>query len=60
MLKVLWSTRNIKFLFSLKDNVAHPSCVIYEGQCSYKLSNIGETKRNNEVRWREHDDPAGK
>ena len=31
MLIVLWSTRNIKSLFPLKDKVAHRSCVIYEG-----------------------------
>ena len=60
MLIVLWSTRNIKSLFPLKDKVAHRSCVIYEGQCSCKLSYIGETKRNSEVRWREHENPAGK
>ena len=34
MLIVLWSTRNIKSLFSFKDKVAHISCVIYERQCS--------------------------
>ena len=45
MLIVLWSTRNIKSLFPLKDKVVHRSCVIYEGQCSCKLSYIGETKR---------------
>ena len=56
---ILWSTRNIKYLFPLKGKVAHPFCVIYEGQCSCKLSYIGEMKRNNEVRWREHEDSAG-
>ena len=60
MLVVLRSTRNIKSLFQLKDKVAHRSCVIYDGECSCKLSYIGETKRNREVRWREHEDPAGK
>ena len=60
MLVVLWSTRNITSLFPLKDKVAHPSCKIYEGQCSCKLSYIGETKRNNKVRWRKHEYPAGK
>ena len=60
ILIVLWSTRNINILLSLKDKVMHRSCVIYEGQCSCKLSYIGETKRSSEVRWREHDDPADK
>ena len=60
MLIVLWSTRNIKSLFPLKDKVAHRSCVIYEGKYSCGLSYIGETKRNSEVRWKEQEDPAGK
>ena len=46
MVIVLWSTRNIKCLFSLKYKVAHRSSVIYEGQCSCKLSYIGETFEN--------------
>ena len=45
MLIVLWSTRNIKSLFPLKEKVAHRSCAIYEGQCSCKLSYIGEVKK---------------
>ena len=60
MLIVLWSTRKIKSLFSLRDKVAHRSCEIYEGQCSCKLSYIGKTKRNGEVRLKEHEDPAEK
>ena len=64
MLIVLWSTRNIKSLFPLKDKVVHQiyeeTWVIYEGKCSCGLSYIGETKRNSEVRWKEHEDPAGK
>ena len=60
MIIVLWSARNIKSLFPLKDKVAHRSCVIYEGKCSCGLSYIGETERNSEVRWKEHEDPAGK
>ena len=58
MVIALWSTRNIKSLFPLKDKVVHRSCVIYEGKCSCGLSYIGETKRNNEVRWKEHVNPA--
>ena len=44
MLIVLWSTRNIKSLFPLKDRVAHRSREIYEGKCSCKTSYIGEEK----------------
>ena len=60
MLIVLWSTRNIKSLFPLKNKVAHRSCIIYERKCSCKLSYIGETKRSSEVRQKKDEDPAGK
>ena len=60
MLIALWSTRNIKFLFPPNGKVAHQSPVIYEGQCSCILSYVGETKRHTKVRWKEHEDPAGK
>ena len=60
MLIALWSTRNVKSLFPIKENVAHRSCLIYERQCSCKLSYIGQTKRNNEVRWKKHENLAGK
>ena len=60
MLIVLRSTRNTKSLFPLKDKVVHRSCVLYEGKCSCGLSYIGETKIKSEVRWKEHEDPAGK
>ena len=48
-------TRNIKSLFPLKDKVCHKSNVVYEGTCSCGEKYIGETVRNAEVRWREHD-----
>ena len=60
MLTLFWSTRNTKSLFPHKDKVAHRSCMIYEGQCSCKLSYIGEIKRNDEVCWRKQEEPAGK
>ena len=47
-------------MFPLKDKVAHRSCVIYERKYSHKLSYIGETQRKSEVRWKEHEDHAGK
>ena len=43
---VLWSTRNIKSLFPLKDRAKHLSCVIYEGVCSCGKRFICETIRN--------------
>ena len=57
---IKWTTRKIKTLFSLKSKNPYPSYKIYEGTCSCGSSYIGETKRNTEVRWNEHNDPRGK
>ena len=57
---VKWSTRKIRTLFRLKSKNPHPSCKVYEGTCSCGDIYIGETKRNVEVRWSEHDDLKGK
>ena len=56
---VKWSTKKIKTLFSLKSRNPHPACKIYEGVCSCGSTYIGETKRNVELRWAEHDNPKG-
>ena len=55
---VTWKTRNIRSLFSLKDKNDYKSCVIYKGDCSCGSRYIGETKRNAEVRWNEHNNPT--
>ena len=52
--KYYWKTRKIRSLFPLKDRVNHASNVIYKGTCSCNESYIGETKRNAEIRWKEH------
>ena len=52
---VKWSTKKIKSLFRLKDKNPHPACKIYEGICSCSANYIGETKRNVETRWNEHE-----
>ena len=57
---VLWSTRNIKSLFPLKDRVKHLSFVIYEGKCSCGRRYIGETIGNSNIRWNEHESTTGK
>ena len=49
-----------KNLFNLKSKNPHPACKIYEGACSCGSTYIGETKRNVEIRWSEHEDPKGK
>ena len=40
----------------MKSKNRHPSSVICEGVCSCQESYIGETVRNVEIRWQEHDD----
>ena len=47
-------TRNIQSLFPLKDKNNYKLCDIYKGDCSCGSRYIGETKRNAEVRWNEH------
>ena len=54
---IKWKTRKVKSLFKLKDQNIHPSCKIYKGECSCGEVYIGETKRNVEVRWAEHNNP---
>ena len=53
-----WETRNIRSLFLLKDKNDYKSCVIYKWDCSCGSRYIGETKRNAEVRWNEHNNPT--
>ena len=55
---ITWKTRNIRFLFSLKDKNDYKSFVVYKGDCSCGSRYIGETKRNAEVRWNEHNNPT--
>ena len=51
---IMWKTRKVKTLFTLKDRNPHPSCKIYEGACGCGEKYIGETNRNVETRWGEH------
>jgi len=45
-----------KNLFSLKDKNLHPACQIYQVKCICGETYIGETVRNVETRWKEHQD----
>ena len=56
-ISVKWSTKKIRILFRLKDKNPHPTCKIYKGICSCSANYIGETKRNMETRWNEHENP---
>ena len=49
-----WKTKKVKQLFKLKSPNPHPACKIYYGECSCGETYIGETVRNVEVRWKEH------
>ena len=57
---MILSTRKIKWLFKIKDNVKHLSCVVYHGICSCGNNYIGETIRNVVTRIDEHEQPNGK
>ena len=49
-----WKTRNIRSLFPLKGKNKYKPCDFYKGDCTCCLRYIGETKRNADVRWNEH------
>ena len=51
-----WSTRKIRSLFPLKDKTEHRTCIIYQGTCECNENYIGETERNDIVRFNEHED----
>ena len=53
---IRWITKKVRNLFNLKSKNPHQACKIYEGTCSCGVSYVGETKRNVEVRWSEHND----
>ena len=57
---VKWLTKKVKSLFPLKDRNLHPSCKIYKGVCSCGEIYIGETIRNVEERWSEHNSADNK
>ena len=49
-----WKTGKLRSLLPLKDRIKHKVNIVYKGICSYNESYIGETKRNAEIRWKEH------
>lgn len=54
-LRIKWITRKVKSLFQLKDKNPYPSLLIYKGTCTCGEEYIGETKRNAQDRWAEHE-----
>ena len=59
-IRIKWLTRKMKTLFKLKDPCIHPACKIYKGVCTCGETYIGETIRNVEIRWKEHNIPSDK
>ena len=51
-------TKKVKQLFKLKGKNPHPSCGIYEGVSVCEQTYIGETRRNVELRWEEHENTS--
>ena len=52
--RIKWLMQKVKNLFRVKDTSLHQACKIYKGVCSCGESYIGETVRNVELRWGEH------
>ena len=59
-LRIKWLTKKTKTLFKLKDKCLHPANKIYYGICSCGETYVGETIRNVETRWNEHNSPSEK
>ena len=58
--RIKWLTKNVKTLFKVKDKSLHGAYKIYKGVCACGESDIGETTRNDEVHWDQHDNPLNK
>ena len=55
---IKWITKKVKYLFKVKSK--NPTCVISRGKCSFGEEYIGETERNEQKRWSEHNNPTQK
>ena len=53
---VIWKTRNIRSLFSLKDKTSHVSSVVYNGKCNCGENYICETGWNVTMKLDKHSD----
>ena len=53
-IRIKWLTRKIRTLFKLKDPCIHPACKIYKEVSTCGETYFGETIRNVETRWKEH------
>ena len=48
----------MKQLFKVKSRNPHPACVIYERVCVCEQTYFGETRRNVQLRWKEHENTS--
>ena len=55
--QIKWLSKKVKTLFKVKDKSLHQTCKSFKGICSCNESYIGETIRNVEVHWDEHNNP---
>ena len=55
--RIVLKTKKVRQLFPLEHKNPYPSCIIYEGFCSCKENDIGETKRNVITRSNEYENP---
>ena len=55
---IIWQTRKVKTLFSLKDKIKYKANVVYRAtvESNPEISYIGETKMIAEKRWEQHQD----
>ena len=59
-LLIKWQTKKVRSLFKVKSINPYPSCKIYFGECNCGETYVGETIRNVEIRWAEHNSLKGK
>ena len=52
---IIWNACKIQSLFNNKEKVRHLSCVIYKGVCSCHTDYVGETIRDAQIKWNEHE-----
>ena len=52
--------KRLKHCFKVKSKNPHISCVMYRSKCSCGEEYIGETERNVEKRWSQHNNPIQK
>lgn len=55
-MNIVWNNRKDRSLFQIKNNVKHPSCIIYKYNCLSGENHDGEFVRNVIERWVDNED----